>query len=582
LESHPVEDFDWPPPDFSTVLLRQIGASLTPNLEPNLSFRRSYELAVILERGSPLHARAHVPNAPNGEPVYEGFGNFFANEPSLEYLNQFSEKLQGWKVTLYASSKGSFAHHLTSYLTSWGLDVRHVSSDSGPDAEAPSDVSHSPDLSIALQSLKESIPTGKDGGSSPLSFILIDDDVNVLRDRLNEFRAEQTLHRVRKRPSLSIHQRPPSSAQTSRNPGQSWHSFLPSPVMIMHFTSLFNYKLVKDLVQSILMSDPSGTMPEVMIIPKPAGPRRFLTALHTAVTKPSVDPFFIPTATSPSSRAHTESHFYSSTPKPPTPRPTTSRSDSDRSTRSPKEPYASNNVPSSPAGVSDGREYFSETKLGSSPSLGLVIQSPDGQPAGIFFHPRARSAKVPSTSFSIEQDKGQTLPADPFLHPVSEGKSPETSKLSLEPGTIPFAALRAVSTSSVPVQLTLGPWTPSIGSRSKKTSTPKPTSPREEIPSGSAVQTPAIAPAREAKLVEPTSQQMDASEETPVNGGAITSASGSSQRPSTRRSYQESKVTSSSRKAKSPADANVVPPINVLIVDGMLGHFRERSVLTSE
>jgi osomolarity two-component system response regulator SSK1 len=576
LESPSVEDFARPTPDFSTLLLRrllrQIGASLTPNLEPNLPSRRSYELTVILERGSPLNAKTPIPNCPN-EPDYEEYGDFFANEPSLEDLNQFAEQLRGRKVTLYASSKSSFAHHLTSYLTSWGLDVSHVSPDSGPDAEAPSDGSQlpetnfSPDLSMTLPSSKESISPGKDDGASPLSFVLIDDDVNVLRDRLNEFRLEHNLHRVRKRPSLSVHQRPQSSAQTSRNPGQTRHSSLPSSVMIMHFTSLVNYKLLKDLVESILIP---GTMPEVMIIPKPAGPRRFLTALHTAVTKPPVDPFFIPTATCPSSRAHTESHFYSSMPRPSTPRPPASRSDSDRS---PKEPYAEtpSNVSPPSVGVSASREYFSETKLGSSPSSGLVIQSSDGQPAGIFFHPRAKSGQVLSTSFSIERDKGQSLPFfqnEPVSPRVSERKSPEASKLNAEPGNISLSA----PTSPALAPFTLMTGTLSVSSRSKKSNTPKPTSPQQEISLGSAPRSPTIAPLRELKLVEPITQQRGASEETPINGGAIISLPGSSQRP-TRRSHQESKMTPSSRKGKSPTDANVVPPINVLIVDGMSRSF---------
>src|SRR5260370_37670124 len=49
--------------------------------------------------------------------------------------------------------------------------------------------------------------------------------------------------------------------------------------------------------------------------------------------------------------------------------------------------------------------YFASAaeKLGSSPSSGLVIQSPSGQPAGIFFHPpRSRGSRPGSHSVSAE------------------------------------------------------------------------------------------------------------------------------------------------------------------------------------
>ncbi|CAG8729644.1 5975_t:CDS:2, partial [Ambispora leptoticha] len=71
---------------------------------------------------------------------------------------------------------------------------------------------------------------------------------------------------------------------------------------VIHFTSLTKYKLVKDTVQLIL-SPANGSFPllQVLVIPKPAGPRRFLTALHTASNKIVVDPLYMPIATSPMS-----------------------------------------------------------------------------------------------------------------------------------------------------------------------------------------------------------------------------------------------------------------------------------------
>ena len=63
------------------------------------------------------------------------------------------------------------------------------------------------------------------------------------------------------------------------------------------------------LFESTRDSRTSVRMPEVIVIPKPAGPRRVLTALHTAVTKPIVDPFFAPIATSPC-RTHVLYDYY--------------------------------------------------------------------------------------------------------------------------------------------------------------------------------------------------------------------------------------------------------------------------------
>jgi len=96
-----------------------------------------------------------------------------------------------------------------------------------------------------------------------LSFIFIDDDVTVLRERLRKLRLHQAypLTLSRKRPSLAAHHRPRSTSQVPRTTGAS----SPPPVVIVHFTSLTNYKLVKEVIQSDLASHPGATsaIPEV-------------------------------------------------------------------------------------------------------------------------------------------------------------------------------------------------------------------------------------------------------------------------------------------------------------------------------
>lgn len=325
-----------------------------------------------------------------------------AGEPTLEDLGQFIETLRGKKASLYASSKGEFAHHLTSYLTAWGLDVSHVSSDSVDEEEEAA--RESPELSngtmktevsfgsgSALETLPEagpvpgSSPASSPGGQGNLqqpSFILIDDDVSVLRTQLRAMRTEQQqpypLHiGSRKRPSLSAHHRPRSSPQVARAMGLN---AMPQPRntgVIIHFTSLANFKLVKGILQTTL--GPNGSpivrMPEVIVIPKPAGPRRVLTALHTAATKPTVDPFFSPIATSPMSPSVQSAPSYpSNSPRSPHGRPANSpRTNSERSLRSPKDHPGETEArlaPPSPLGLSEGMDYFSEAavKLGTSPS----------------------------------------------------------------------------------------------------------------------------------------------------------------------------------------------------------------------
>ncbi|CAE6459140.1 unnamed protein product [Rhizoctonia solani] len=269
-----------------------------------------------------------------------------ANEPTLEDLAKFQEKhLRGKKATFYANPKSSFARHLTSYLTAWGVGIEHRAMDEEPGE-----------------------------GEEKASFIIIDDDVSVLRGRLTQLHAPfapPTLSR--KRPSLASNHRPKSSPHIRQLTGISETSY---PVVI-HFTSLRNYKIVRDVVQSVL-----GTQSylEVLVIPKPAGPRRFLTALHTALTRPLVDPAFAPIATSPTSPSP-----ISLIPR--------HKAWSPVSTTRP-----------SPLAIESSREYFSETadllESAVSPGVGvgsetggggIVVQNIDGTAKGIFFNPPQRA-----------------------------------------------------------------------------------------------------------------------------------------------------------------------------------------------
>nr|UPW42858.1 mitotic catastrophe suppressor 4 [Hypsizygus marmoreus] len=599
-----------PRPTFSTLLLRRllhhIGATLTPDLPPPKLFPdgRSCDFTLMLERGA-----LSVTNTPIiGQLADEDPG---PGEPSVEQLTLFAEGLKGKRVTLYANAKGPFAQHLTSYLTAWGMDLTHVSLDGEVDGLV--DVPPSPAISampppaglpptyFSLKTEASSSGSCNKAGSADPSFIFIDDDVEVLKERLHVLRAGHPYPlnlNPRKRPSLAA--RPRSSPQIARTLGQTQSVHLsPTAIIVVHFTSLANFKKIKDIIQSVLASHAGSTapLPEVMIIPKPVGPRRFLTALHTAVTKPLVDPFFQAIATSPvSPGVHPNGSFFHSyhipeskktpanvntnlRPSPKTNRPAGSRSNSDRSTKSSAKDLIDLSTqphPPSPLAMSDNVEYFSEaaTQLGASPSSGLVIQSPDGQPAGIFFHPRGKTQRNPSSQ-SMERDKGHL-----FVSPSTLQGRRSSSRLS---SGGPDSSMQAISFSSlhsaaVSPSLAVEAWT--AASPSVRAAARKPTSPRIEdgakqsqgASSSSAAGTSSSSPPRRSTAMGEAGRKPTPSGSPRVeNVPAATPRTGAPRRAmlenSTSASPSVSGSASKNKKGKASADGHIVPPISVLIVD---------------
>lgn len=420
-----------PRPNFTSALVQRLflrtKASFTCDLPRRNNLPgRVCEIAFRLERGSlsAINART-APVSDSASPLLSG--TRIAKEPTLEELTQFSESLRGKKATLYACGSSSFAHHLTSYLTAWGLDVSHVSPEqdgescgasepvapASPESTQPSNASYAKPKNRQWNTSEsydthENASVPSSGSRSPsLSFVFIDDDVSVLREQIQKFRAEQHSSSYsalpRKRPSFN--HRPKSTSQVARAVGYGPSSSIPSSgvaSVVVHFTSLTNYRMVRDVVQCDLAANATSFQPplDVMIIPKPAGPRRFLTALHTAMTKPMVDPSFAPIATSPASPAIHGSPFFSQVPQPcpksPLARPWSSaRSASDRSVKSPRDGTAQVLHPPSPLSIADTADYFPG---GSTPATGRMIASPDGQVAGILFNPRAKVVRQSSAS----------------------------------------------------------------------------------------------------------------------------------------------------------------------------------------
>ncbi|KAG8726896.1 ssk1 response regulator receiver, partial [Ceratobasidium sp. 414] len=139
-----------------------------------------------------------------------------AREPTLEELTKCAgTPLRGKHATFYVSAKISFAYRLTSYLTSWGMNVEHqgvgvgeddVRDETGP-TSVESEVLSSGEAVRAESILAGSVPTPNS------SSIIIDDDVTVLRQRLPQIRRNiphDLQLESRKRPSLAANNRPRS------------------------------------------------------------------------------------------------------------------------------------------------------------------------------------------------------------------------------------------------------------------------------------------------------------------------------------------------------------------------------------
>ncbi|KAG2201024.1 hypothetical protein INT47_006568 [Mucor saturninus] len=278
-----------PNANLTSQLLTYIGGScaIDTETENQTRFEFSFQLGL---------GKRELPTIKHGPSLLQNhYANIkFSNEPSLKELHKFIENLKGLKMVLHAPEQSIFAKHMTSCLASWNTDISHV----------PVTVHESTPAEEEEVAFTAAIPTTPPVPSPaieeehlhsiPPSFILIDDDIPTLESKLGEFRTQ-----------------PPASAnvlqqahQGRRNHYNKKNFFHQGTTAIIHFTSLNNYKAVRDTIAAYAFL-PSGrdpfSMPRVVVVPKPAGPRRFLTALHTAWNNSVVEPHFSAIATSPSS-----------------------------------------------------------------------------------------------------------------------------------------------------------------------------------------------------------------------------------------------------------------------------------------
>lgn len=364
-------------------------------------------------------------------------------EPTMNDLKRFAEvALKGHKVALHAGEQSAFAKHLTAYLAGWGMDVSHVPLDSdefsggqppeslwnkgrrepygrvdsgfGTQGSSPLTPFDEPTMSpLASLVADNGAPPATSPPEIPSDLIIIDDDIVTLRRLLNNLRAAPTQYpasMMAKRPQLATRRTrsSPHVRQVHQIPAAN------SSSVILHFASLTQYKAIKDIVQNTLASSRTPTLPEVLVIPKPAGPRRIITALWTAIKRPAVDPSLPPIATSPTSPGvqywtprlspalakEQEFDFTGSETSGSNREPTSSHSAKPRTPPayfSTSTVSASNHPPSPLGKISDDQvSYFSvvaDGLDGTTPSEGMVIQSPDGRPA-IFFQPQTRGSRT--------------------------------------------------------------------------------------------------------------------------------------------------------------------------------------------
>ncbi|KAI8646286.1 hypothetical protein BD408DRAFT_410507 [Parasitella parasitica] len=323
-----------PNANLTAQLLQYINADCAVDQDTDMNQTR-FEISFDLARGSKKDIDNKMFFTKESYLLKSHYANVkFANEPSLRDLEQFIENLKGLKMVLHAPEQSIFAKHLTSCLASWNTDISHVpvanrnsaptaaetatdASSSSPGssaastplvAEAANDV-----LSTPVAPRQPSTPPVPSPAieeehihSIPPAFILIDDDIGTLESKLAEFRSQpaasanvlQAHHGVRR---AAHHHHPHHHYKKSTSTPQNF--FHQGTTAIIHFTSLTKYKAVRDIIQcyALLPFRDPFSMPRVVVVPKPAGPRRFLTALHTAWHNSVVEPHFSAIATSPSS-----------------------------------------------------------------------------------------------------------------------------------------------------------------------------------------------------------------------------------------------------------------------------------------
>ncbi|KAG0251095.1 ssk1 response regulator receiver [Mortierella polycephala] len=276
---------------------------------------------------TPLGSPSTLPSSP--PPRRGGSSSSFriSTEPTPHELVKFSGTLTGMRVLVVAKENSAFCVRLLGFLQAWGANFLKRTIHENSNAPGDADIGDiytmdEPQTPIgAKRTNSSSSLSGKHSGKPDSAtstvkslnnpaFIMIDDDVKTLSQYIFKL---QTL---------------PPSPGPSRRPTHRRYKSISSiqHTSIIYFTSLPTFKQAKDTIMSTLGNQapgvaysitntpPShltsyGPLPYILVLPKPAGPRRILTALHTAVHMPILDQSYSPIATAPTSPAPAIPHI---------------------------------------------------------------------------------------------------------------------------------------------------------------------------------------------------------------------------------------------------------------------------------
>ncbi|KAI9253356.1 hypothetical protein BDA99DRAFT_607523 [Phascolomyces articulosus] len=332
-----------PNANLTVQLLQFIGAKLS--VEDGGKNKTRYEVTLEMDMGSKGTRRLLVLEKSTMLSMNKQLASIkFSNEPTLKDLTKFIESLKGLRMVLHARERSVFAKHLTSCLAGWNTDISHVpvvrqaatplsdnddastvaSDESGTPLQHPEINTSTPESTSTTATTPAAIMGAQGAGSGspritnkipspanaeeqihsiPPAFVLIDDDVETLERKIKEFRSQPPVsaNTLQHQHHMRRHKHSKSSANNNAgNNSVSNNYFHQGTTAIIHFTSLNNFKRVRDTLQWLAStSNTPFSMPRLVVVPKPAGPRRFLTALHTAWNNAVVEPQFIPIATSP-------------------------------------------------------------------------------------------------------------------------------------------------------------------------------------------------------------------------------------------------------------------------------------------
>ncbi|KAH8921430.1 hypothetical protein BT69DRAFT_1335543 [Atractiella rhizophila] len=479
-----------PPIDFSSglmgVMLKYLGLSVNAYRDAD---RLQWRLTGKIARGGSSVKE-------EGAEEMKEAGLEEGKEPTILELIAFANStIRGRRVIVHASELSDFAKHLTTYLASWGTDITFVpivskstgtpgvDVDNPPNSASSGKASLQPGSEPVTPILSRPAPNEpKQAAEKDAAFIIIDDDTETLTQQIQLLKNMHLQLRMQNN-TLANKRTSALAGQTGRKKEKA-----PAPISepktmpaIVYFTSLGQYRRIKEIIQTILAtSNALFPLPQVIVVPKPVGPRRLLTAFHTAVKRPKVDPYLAPIATSPSSPG---GHYFSSGGAKLS--PATQGTDFDTAAgaalqtqgltpptgglRTPGGTLIATGKPHSPLSQ-DQLEYFSRTTSDNSPSEGLVIHSPDGRAAGLFFQPAGSSQPMERTADGARGDAQATTPlllglASPAISLPSQiglgshqrGSGSSSRELNGSPHSDPTTSPRAQRLESYAIGATLVP-----------------------------------------------------------------------------------------------------------------------------